>query len=219
MTTHTEQERLDQRSIDTVVFDLGGVLIDWNPRYLYRKIFGTDTEKMEAFLATVCNTQWNEFQDRGRPWEEAITEATTQHPEHQANIRAYYDRWPEMLGEAISGTVRILEELRASGVRLLALTNWSAETFHYATDRYSFLEHFEGILVSGRERLMKPEPEIFQLLTRRYHLTPERTAFIDDSQRNVDAAKQLGFESLLFRTPDELRDALRTLRIGSPTDH
>ncbi|WP_060512066.1 HAD family phosphatase [Pseudomonas sp. NBRC 111124] len=198
-------------AIEAVVFDLGGVLVDWNPRHLFRKIFVDDEAAMEAFLANVCNTAWNERQDRGRSWAAAIDEAIAEHPAHASNIRAYRERWEEMLAGALEGTVQVLDELHAAGVRLIALTNWSAETFHYAEQRFGFLDKFEGILVSGQENLMKPEPEIFQLLLRRYGLDPSRTLFIDDVQKNVDAAKAQGMQALRFIDPDQLRQALAGL--------
>ncbi|MCP1625293.1 HAD family hydrolase [Pseudomonas nitroreducens] len=201
-------------SVDTVVFDLGGVLVDWNPRHLYRKLFAGDDAAMEAFLADVCNTAWNEKQDRGRPWAEAIAEAVAQHPAHASNIRAYRERWDEMLNGALEDTVQVLDELHRGGVRLLALTNWSAETFPVAQERFGFLDRFEGVLVSGQEGLMKPEPEIFQLLIRRYGLTPSRTLFIDDVQKNVDAAAAQGLQAAQFVNASRLRQDLQ--RLGLP---
>lgn len=195
-------------SIDTVVFDLGGVLVDWNPRHLYRKIFD-DEAAMEAFLADICNSAWNERQDRGRPWAEAIEEAIALHPVHEPQIRAYRSRWDEMLGGALEDTVQVLNELHHAGIRLLALTNWSAETFHVAEERFEFLGKFEGVLVSGREGMMKPEPEIFQLLIRRYGLAPSRTLFIDDVQKNVDAAAAQGLRAVQFTSAQQLRADLQ----------
>lgn len=192
-------------TVEAVVFDLGGVLVDWNPRHLYRKIFNDDESAMEAFLGDICNTAWNEKQDRGRPWAEAIGEAIALHPWYEHHIRAYRDRWDEMLGGALKETVDILNELHQSGVRLLALTNWSAETFHLAEERFEFLERFEGVLVSGREGLMKPEPEIFQLLIRRYDLYPPRTLFIDDVHKNVAAAEAQGLRAIQFTNAQQLR--------------
>ncbi|MFG0669674.1 HAD family hydrolase [Pseudomonas sp. xss_1] len=198
-------------SIDTVVFDLGGVLVDWNPRHLYRKIFRNDEAAMESFLSDVCNTAWNEQQDRGRPWSEAISEAISHHPSHEANIRVYRERWDEMLSGAMVGTVEILNELQLGGIRLVALTNWSAETFHYAERRFEFLKKFEGVLVSGKEGLIKPEPEIFQLLLHRYSLAPRRTLFIDDVEKNVAAARAQGMLAVRFTDADQLRSDLVTL--------
>lgn len=195
----------------TVVFDLGGVLIDWNPRHLYRKIFGADEAGMEAFLSEVCNAEWNEQQDGGRSWAEAIEETVVRHPAHESSIRAYHERWPEMLAGPIHGTVAILDELRRQGIRLLALTNWSTETFPIAQARYAFLQHFEGILVSGHERLAKPDPAIFHLLIRRYAVDLESTVFIDDNLRNVAASNLVGLKALHFTSPAQLRRELHAL--------
>ncbi|MGA3891806.1 HAD family hydrolase [Ralstonia nicotianae] len=203
-------------SVDAVIFDLGNVLIQWNPRHLFRKIFGSDEFAMEHFLSEVCNAEWNEQQDRGRLWKDAIAEAVARHPEHESNIKAYFDRWSEMIPGEIEETVKILEQLRNLDIRLLALTNWSAETFHIAEARFPFLKWFEGIVVSGRERIMKPDPAIFNLIIERYQLRPEATAFIDDSVRNVEAAERAGLHGVHFRSADELRAQLRALRISLP---
>jgi 2-haloacid dehalogenase len=196
--------------IDTVVFDLGGVLIDWNPRYLYRQLFD-DEAAMERFLAEVCNGPWNEQQDAGRPWHEATAILRAQHPQQAALIDAYRLRWEETLGDAIADTVTLLGELKARGVRLLALTNWSHETFPVALRRFPFLAWFEGIVVSGEERLIKPDPAIFLRLLQRYEVDPQRTLFIDDAPRNVAAAEALGMRGWLFRDPAGLRMELAGL--------
>jgi 2-haloacid dehalogenase len=192
---------------DTVVFDLGGVLVDWNPRYLYRRLFD-DEAAMERFLAEVCTSHWNEQQDAGRPWREAIAALSAEHPQHAGLIAAYRERWDEMLRGPIAASVAILDELRARGVPLYALTNWSHETFPLARRRFRFMETFLGIVVSGEERLIKPDPAIFQRLLSRYGLDPARTVYIDDAPRNVAAAARLGMHALHFRDPATLRDEL-----------
>ena len=197
--------------IDTVVFDLGNVLIDWNPRHLYRKLFGSDVAGMERFLADVCNGQWNEQQDAGRTWQEGIDAAIAQHPQHASLIRAFHERWAEMLGGPIHDSIAVLDELRTAGTRLLALTNWSSETFPIALERYEFLRWFEGIVVSGRERLIKPDPAIFRLLISRFRVDVERAVFIDDSPRNVEGARHVGLRALHFTGADTLRTDLRAL--------
>lgn len=202
----------DTQHIDTIVFDLGGVLIDWNPRHLYRKIFNDEVE-MERFLTEVCNSEWNERQDAGRPWTEGIAEAIKQHPHYEAEIRAYHERWSETLNGAIDDTVILLEALKRSGIRLLALTNWSNETFHFAEEQFPFLTQFEGILVSGYERLAKPDPRIFNLLIERYHLTPQRTIFIDDSLRNVEGARNVDLHALQFTDAQKLKQDLIALGV------
>ncbi|WP_233443972.1 HAD family hydrolase [Aggregatibacter actinomycetemcomitans] len=188
------------------------MLIDWNPRHLYRKIFSNDAE-MERFLAEVCNSEWNARQDAGRSWSEGVAEAVKQHPQYEAEIRAYHERWTETLNGAIDDTVALLEPLKRSGVRLLALTNWSNETFHFAEERFPFLTEFEGILVSGYERLAKPDPRIFNLLIERYHLNPQHTVFIDDNLRNVEGARNVGLHTLQFTHAQKLKQDLITLGV------
>ena len=196
--------------IEVVVFDLGGVLVDWNPRYLFRKLFDDDAA-MERFLSEVCSPEWNTRQDAGRPWRTAIAELTAQHPDQAAMITAYRQRWPEMLGGDIPETVELLKELKQHGLRLYALTNWSHETFSLARSRFAFLEWFEGIVVSGEERLVKPDPAIFQRLLTRYDISPSRAVYIDDSPRNVAAAAGVGLQALQFVSVDQLRHDLIAL--------
>src|SRR5215469_11539688 len=198
-------------NIDAVVFDLGGVLIDWNPRYLYRQLFGGDVEGMERFLSEVCTSAWNERQDAGRPWEEAIEEATAEHPQHAALIRAYRERWEDMFSGAIADTVTLLEELRSTGLRLYALTNWSQYTFPRALELFPFLHWFEDIVVSGREGVIKPNAAIFRILLSRCAIEATRSIFIDDSLENVHAAARLGFHAIHFRDAAQLRCELGVL--------
>lgn len=199
--------------VTTVVFDFGGVLVDWNPRYLYRKLFDGDEAGMERFLATVCSPDWNEHQDAGRSVAEAVAEALAKHPQHETLIRAYYERFDEMMAGAIDGTVAILEQLHASGVPLYGLTNWSAETFPHALRRFSFFQRFRGIVVSGRIKLKKPDPRIFAHLVATHALIPAETVFIDDSPKNVDAAKAAGLQALHFTQPERLAADLRSLGV------
>ena len=196
--------------VDTVVFDLGGVVVDWNPRYLYRKIFPTEAE-VEGFLDKVCTMAWNVEQDRGRPWAEAIRQLQGRFPQFSQEIDAYRSRWPEMLAGDLPESVAILSRLRAEPVRLLALTNWSAETCPMARERCPFLQWFEGIVVSGEEGLIKPDPAIFRRLCERYGVTPARAVFIDDSARNVEAAQALGFHGIHFTGTASLREGLQAL--------
>jgi 2-haloacid dehalogenase len=205
-------------AVKTVVFDLGGVLIDWDPRHLYRKLLADEAE-VEEFLATVCTPEWNLEQDRGRPFAEAVAELSERHPAHAANIAAFHERWAEMLGGDVPGTVELLAELRATGVPLYALTNWSAETFALARERFEFLDWFDGLLVSGEEGIVKPDPAIFRLLLDRFGLDAGATLFVDDSEANVAAADALGFDAVRFRDPDRLRRDLaeRGLLDGGPS--
>jgi 2-haloacid dehalogenase len=197
----------DQAPPTTVTFDLGGVLIDWNPRYLYQKLFDDDAE-MERFLAEVTTQEWNAAQDAGRPWSEAVEVLSAKFPDHRDLIDAYRTRWPEMLGEAIHGTVAILDELRASGVRLYALSNWSAETFPVARERYPFLGWFDGIVISGEVGAAKPDVRIFQTLIDRHEIEPAETVFVDDNEPNVTAAGAMGFIAVRFHDAERLREDL-----------
>ncbi|MGK0184445.1 MAG: 2-haloacid dehalogenase [Verrucomicrobiales bacterium] len=197
--------------IDTIIFDLGGVLIDWNPRHLYRKLMA-DEDRMEFFLANVCVPDWNEQHDAGRPVAEGMAELAAKHPEWQKEIFAYYGRWEEMLAGPINGTVEILSALKKSNKhRLLALTNWSAETFPIARERFDFLNCFEDILVSGEEKMKKPDPEFFQLLFEKFGVDPSRAIFIDDATRNIDAAGECGLHTIQFHSPDALDLELKRL--------
>jgi 2-haloacid dehalogenase len=199
-------------AVKAAVFDLGGVLIDWDPRYLYRKLLADEGE-VEEFLATVCTPEWNAEQDRGRPFAEGVAELVERHPAHAAAIAAFHDRWPEMLGGDIPGAVELLAELRATGLPLYALTNWSAETFVAARERFAFLDWFDGLLVSGEERIIKPDPAIFELLLDRFGLDPGSTLYVDDSEANVAAAAALGLDAVRFTGPGQLRRDLAARRL------
>jgi 2-haloacid dehalogenase len=198
--------------VRAVLFDLGGVLVDWDPRHLYRQVFA-DEAAMEQFLAAVCTQAWNEEQDRGRLFREGVELLIAQHPQHAAEIRAYDLRWAEMLKGPIEDSVDILGELRRRGVPLFALTNWSAEKFPVAQARFGFLEWFEGIIVSGEERLKKPDPRMYHLAIERFGLMPGETLYIDDSVRNIAAAAELGFHTHHFTEAAGLRRALVACRL------
>lgn len=199
--------------IETVIFDLGNVLINWDRKNLYRKIF-KDEDKMNYFLDNVATMDWNEQQDAGRLWSVATDILVRQHPAFEPEIRAYFDRWTEMLDGAIEGTVEILKEIHESKrYRLYALTNWSDELFHHAIERFEFLELFEGIVVSGREFMKKPDLRIYHLTLNRYNIEAETAVFIDDSQRNIDAAKQLNIHGIHFKSPEQLRKDLELMDI------
>ena len=200
---------------DTVIFDIGGVLIDWNPRHLYRRLFNDDVA-MERFLSEVCSPEWNEQQDAGRQWHEAITLLCARFPSQASLIHAYRERWEEMLGGALHETVAVLDALRERGVRLYALTNWSHDTFVIARQRYAFLQWFQDIVVSGTEGLIKPDPAIFQLLLQRGDIDPARAVYIDDTLRHVKAARALGMRALLFRDASTLHLELSSFGLLEP---
>lgn len=189
----------------TIIFDLGAVLIDWNPHYLYQKLFENQAD-MHDFLENICTPEWNEEQDGGRTLKEATDLLLAKHPEQEEYIRAYYDRWEEMLGGAIEGTVDIFRELKATNqYKIYALTNWSGETFPIALQRFEFLNWFDGIVVSGDEKNRKPFPSFYQVLLDRYNINPDTALFIDDNLRNIHAAEQMGIPSIHFTSAEELR--------------
>ncbi|MDJ0923285.1 MAG: HAD family phosphatase [Acidimicrobiia bacterium] len=197
-----------------IVFDLGGVLIDWNPRYVYRRLFA-DESAMETFLSEVTTNEWNARQDAGRRWEDGVARLIEQHPDKADLIRAYWERWEEMLGGAIEGTVAILARLKAAGYELHALTNWSAQTFPIARERYDFLDWFETITVSGEEKVIKPDARIFEILLDRIGHKAGDCVFIDDAVRNVTAAAELGFDTIRFESPQQLDVDLAKLGVNT----
>ena len=195
--------------INTIIFDLGGVLIDWNPRYVYRSIFKTE-EEIDWFFENVATHDWNENQDAGYPIAKATEDLVAQHPEWEKEIKAYYGRWTEMLGGPIPGTVEIFRQLiQIPGLKTYALTNWSAETFHIALERYDFLHWFDGRVVSGEEKTRKPFPDFYQRLLNRYNVNPAEALFIDDNLRNVKAAETLGIASIHFQSPSQLKEEIK----------
>lgn len=199
----------------SVIFDLGGVLIDWDPRYLYRKLFD-DPDEMESFLAEVTTAEWNAHQDAGRPWAEAVDLLVAEHPEQRELIEAFHRRWPEMLAGEIPETVDVLAELRSTDVRLVALSNWSAEMFPIARERFDFLAWFEGILISGEVGVNKPDRQIFEHLVERFGIEPAKAVFIDDSSANVATAAALGFRAVQFTDAAALRLELVQLGLLPP---
>ena len=199
--------------IDTLIFDLGAVLIDWNPNYLYRTIFEDETER-HLFLSTICTPDWNEEQDGGRSIQDGTELQVARFPQHKTAIEAFYGRWSEMLGGPIAATVAIFAELRATDkYRFYALTNWSAETFPIAQERFDFLSWFDGIVVSGIEKDRKPFASFYHTLLNRYSVESDKALFIDDNRRNVEAAEALGIRSLHFTSPDNLRNDLIQLGV------
>lgn len=191
----------------TIIFDLGGVLIDWDPRRLYRKILSSEAE-IDHFLTHVCSPNWNAQQDAGRPFKEGVAQLSAQWPDKQHLIKAYHTRWIEMIGGPIQGTVEIMKALREAGYPLYALTNWSSETFALVRHEFEFLDWFLGIVVSAEERLIKPDPALYHVLLTRYALKPEQTVFIDDSSANIEAANKLGIDAIRFTSPEALHQAL-----------
>jgi 2-haloacid dehalogenase len=194
--------------INTIVFDLGGVLIDWNPRFVYRTIFKTE-EEIDWFFENICTHDWNEQQDAGYPIAKATEELVALHPDWEKEIRAYYGRWIEMLGGPIRDTVELFRQIKQRPeIKTYALTNWSAETFPFALDRFDFLHWFDGRLVSGEEKTRKPFPDFYQKLIDKFSINPSQALFIDDNLRNVKAAEEHGMISIHFKNADDLRGKL-----------
>lgn len=187
-----------------VVFDLGGVLIDWNPRHHLRDVFAGDEAAMEHFLATICTPQWNERQDGGRAIADAEAELIALHQDAADLIRAYYAGFDRMMRDQIHGTVALLERLHAAGTPLYGLTNWSAETFPLGVRRFAFFRRFRGVVVSGEVKAMKPHRAIFDHLTTRFGLDPAACLFIDDSEKNVAGARAAGLHAVHFTSPGQL---------------
>jgi 2-haloacid dehalogenase len=193
-----------------VVFDLGAVLIDWDARYLYRSLL-PDEDAVDAFLAEVGFAEWNEALDAGDDWDEAVARLSDRHPDRASLIEAFRDRWEETVGEPIAPVVEVLRELIDAGVRTFALSNWSRRTFDIARPRFAFLDWFEGLVISGDEGVTKPDERIYRTLLARYGLEPERTVFVDDRRRNVEAAERLGITGVELTDPRTLRATLRGL--------
>jgi 2-haloacid dehalogenase len=202
-------------TIKNIIFDLGGVLVDWNPEYVYLDVFNGDRKKMQWFFDEVCTFDWNENQDAGYPLAQATEDRIKLYPQYEQWIRMFYGRWEEMLGGPIEGTVKILKELVNDwNYRVIALTNWSAETFPVALKRFDFLHWFEGIVVSGTEKTRKPFSAIYQITLDRYQLNPTNSLFIDDNERNVVAAQRMGIQTIHFQNPKQLKISLEALGIN-----
>jgi len=200
--------------VNNIIFDLGGVLIDWNPEYVYLDAFKGNRKKMEKFFDEVCTFDWNENQDAGYPLANATEDRIALFPEQADLIRMYYGRWEEMLRGSISGTVSILKKLvNNNNYKVFALTNWSAETFPIALKRFDFLHWFEGIVVSGTERTRKPFPEIYETTLERYGLKASESIFIDDNERNIVAANLLGIQTIKFLNSHQLEKDLKEKEI------
>ena len=200
--------------VDAVVFDLGGVLVDWNPRHLYRKLFPGREQDMERFLSEVATMAFNHRLDQGVPFSEAVADLQREHPDHAGLIAAYDSRWEEMFAGEVPGTADLLRRVKRGGQRVFVLTNSPGEKFDRVTRRFTVLTEVDGLLVSGRERLAKPDPAIFRLLCERHSLAPERSVFLDDVPANVEAARTAGLRGILFRSADQAEEELRALGVA-----
>jgi 2-haloacid dehalogenase len=202
-------------NINTLIFDFGGVLIDWNPSYVFLKEFRGNQDEMSHFLNTICSWEWNENQDAGYSLDKATEERVAMYPEYESLIRMYYGRWEDMLGYEHTDTVELLKTYKDNGTyRLIGLTNWSHETFPVALERFDFLSWFDGIVVSGTEKMKKPDDRIYNLTLDRYKVMPENAVFIDDKLENVHAASKLGMHGIHFTTAAKLKRNLETLGVS-----
>ena len=199
--------------IKAIIFDFGNVLLEWDPRYVYQRFFPNDPEAMEHFLQEVNFMGWNLLQDKGRPFAEGVAALSQQFPHYSHLIQAYHDHWLDSLGEAITGTVGILKQLKQAGYNLYGLSNWSAETFPYARQRHDFFELLDDMVISGEVGHVKPDPEIFHILLDKIGRPARECLFIDDAQANIQQAEQMGFITIHFHSPEQLQVALRELHI------
>lgn len=206
-------QKNNSKNIKNIIFDFGGVLVDWNPRYYFKNHF-KDDERMEYFLRNIAVDEWNAEQDRGRTTKEGTEILVKKHPEWEQEIRGYYDNWTTMLRAEIPENVAVLRKLAKTDYELFGLTNWSHETFPYALENYDFFQLFEGkIVVSGEEKLIKPDPAIWNLLLERYQINAEESVFIDDNAKNIEAAKKLGFITVHITDNTDLEAELESLEI------
>lgn len=199
-------------TIETIIFDLGNVLVDWNPDHLYSKVF-SDPKRKDYFFKEVCTEAWHAQQDAGRSTREATRELLQKFPEWAEEINAFYGRWQEMFKGPIDGSVAILKSIKESGYKTYALTNWSAELFEEALEQFPFFHWFDGRVVSGEEKLLKPDPRIYKILLDRFSIDPQSAVFIDDRKENVAAATALGIRSIQFTSPEQLREELAALGV------
>lgn len=203
--------------IKNIVFDFGGVLVDWNSRYYYRSYFNDD-ERMEYFLANICTDAWNLENDRGRTYAEGVAQLAALHPEFREAIEMFPVHWGEMLRCEKPESVALLRSLKDEGYHLYGLTNWSAENIHVVFERFDFLSLLEGTVVSGIEKEVKPEPQIYRILLDRYSLKPEESVFIDDKEANVATARELGMHGIVFTSADDTRRQLDALTGTASSD-
>ena len=205
---------MTNKSINTIIFDLGGVLIDWNPKYVFDDNYFESEEKRQYFFNTVCTNDWNEEQDAGRSIVEATQLLVKQFPDWEKPIRDYYGRWTDMLGGPIHETVELFRQLKKiDRYKIYALTNWQEGLFDIALVRYNFLHWFDGRVVSGEEKTRKPLPEFYHVLLSRYQVNPSEAIFIDDNVRNVKAGEALGIQSIHFQSTAQLREKLEQLNL------
>ena len=200
-------------NIQAIIFDYGNVLLEWNPRHVYRRYFPDDPEGMENFLNEVGFMEWNAHQDRGRTFAEGVAVLSKQFPHYADLIRAYQEHWVDSIGEAFTGTVEILKRLKKAGYPLYGFSNWSAETFPYARAKYDFFDLFDDMVISGEVGFAKPEPEIYEILLKKIGRPAHECLFIDDSLPNIQQANKIGFATVHFHSPEQLEEELKQLQL------
>jgi 2-haloacid dehalogenase len=201
------------QTIRAIIFDFGNVLLEWNPRFVYRRYFQDNEQAMEQFLHEVNFMDWNALQDKGRTFAEGVADLSREFPHYSDLIQAYYDNWQESIGNSFAGTVELLKRLKRMGYPLYGLSNWSAETFPLAREKYDFFHLFDDIVISGEVGSIKPEPEIFEILLGRIGRPAQECLFIDDSLTNIRQAQKMGFVTVHFESAEKLEDALRGLKL------
>jgi 2-haloacid dehalogenase len=199
--------------IKAIIFDFGNVLLEWNPRYVYQRYFPNDPEGMEHFLEEVDFMNWNAQQDKGRTFAEGVALLSEKFPHHAELIQAYHENWKDSIGTSYTGTVKLLKEMKQAGYPVYGLSNWSAETFPYARQKYDFFELLDDMVISGQVGHIKPDPEIFHILLEKIGRPAQECLFIDDSPTNIDQAKKMGFQTIHFQSSEQLEIVLRELNL------
>jgi 2-haloacid dehalogenase len=200
-------------TIQAIIFDFGNVLIEWDPRHVYRRYFRDEEQAMERYLHEVGFMQWNAQQDKGRSFQEGVADLSKQFPHYAGLIQAYHDHWKDSIGDALTGTVEIMRRLKRRGYPLYGLSNWSAETFPYAQQKFDFFHLFDDIVISGEVGAIKPEPQIFEIMLEKIGRPANECLFIDDSRANIDQAHRMGFATVHFESPEQLERALKKLEL------
>lgn len=208
---------MNKQIINSIVFDFGGVLLDWNPRHLYRRFFNTSQE-MDKFLSEINFSEWNLQQDNGRPFKEGITKLSAEYPGYSTLIQAYFDFWEESISGPIEGSVEILRRLKKAGFALYGLSNWSAETFPIAYKKYEFFTLFDEIIISGDVKVVKPDPRIFEIILDKINRPAVECLLIDDSIHNINIAQKLGFCTIHFSSAEQLEIGLQELNLLGALD-
>lgn len=200
-------------TIKAIIFDYGNVLLEWNPKLVYQRYFPDDPEGMEKFLHEINFMEWNAHQDRGRSFAEGVEILSAQFPQYAELIRAYYEHWPDSIGEAVTGTIELLKQLKKAGYPLYGFSNWSAETFPLARAKYDFFDLLDDMVISGAVGFVKPEPEIYQIMLDKIGRPSQECLFIDDSLPNILQANKIGFQTIHFQSPTQLEEELKQLQL------